>query len=64
MAPNKRMDAADDDDEEGDVAVNSPAIDKERQWEMRPVAPVSPSPFTPRTQAFNALDRRLPLRQS
>jgi hypothetical protein len=61
MLPNDQ--AADDEDEDGEEgghsAVVSPATDK--QWEMQPVTPGA-TPFTPRTQAFHTLERKLPLR--
>jgi len=56
MLPNKNMGKLADDD---DDSSSSPTNDK--QWEMQPQTPRS-TPFTPRTQAFHALDRRLPLR--
>ena len=55
MWPNKNMGKLDDDDDDA----SSPTNDKE--WEMQPQTPRG-TPFTPRTQAFHALDRRLPLR--
>jgi hypothetical protein len=40
----------------------------EKAWEMSNVPPRTPTalrqPFTPRTLAFNTLDRKLPLRSS
>jgi hypothetical protein len=46
---------------------DSPASDRgEKAWEMGnyPRSPmVANPPFTPRTMAFNTLDRKLPLRQ-
>lgn len=55
MMPNKELDIDNDDDDDG-----SPATDK--QWEMQPRTPGTAIPFTPRTQAFQTLDRKLPLR--
>lgn len=62
MLPNKKASS-----EEEDVDENSssgpPTTDK--QWEMAPVTPrTTATPFTPRTQAFHTLDRKLPLRYS
>ena len=61
MWPNKINDIHDEDDE-GSVSSES----KEgRNWEMHSMkSPVSvrAMPYTPRTQAFHTLDRRLPLR--
>jgi hypothetical protein len=56
MLPNKDLDkpAADSDDEE-DSPVKK---DKAPEVELQQV------PFTPRTQAFHALERKLPLRAS
>lgn len=49
-----------DDDDDDDYTPS-----KERAWEMNPI-PSTPRtgtmPFTPRTQAFNTLERKLPLR--
>lgn len=45
-------------DEEED---DSPKTDK--HYEMMPATPRQPMPFTPRTQAFHTLDRKLPFRQ-
>ena len=56
MWPNKNMTKMDDDDDDDE---SSPAEIK--QWEMTPQTPRG-TPFTPRTQAFHALDRKLPLR--
>jgi len=58
MWPNKNIEFFDDDDEDGKSS--SPTHD-DKQWEMQPQTPRS-TPFTPRTQAFNTLDRKLPLR--
>ena len=56
MLPNKELDMESDDDD--DYA--APPTDK--QWEMMPRTPGTAVPFTPRTQAFHTLDRKLPLR--
>ncbi|KAK3329063.1 hypothetical protein B0H66DRAFT_12327 [Apodospora peruviana] len=62
MLPNKELDIEDSDDE--DAGSNGPG-GKEMQWEMQPTTPGRPPvPFTPRTQAFQTLDRKLPLRQN
>ena len=55
MLPNPELDIPDDDDEDDHVR------DKEAV-EMQPTTPPHPVPFTPRTQAFHTLDRKLPLR--
>jgi len=59
MLPNKELDMVDSDDEDDN---GSTRTGKEREWEMQP--PMTPRgvPFTPRTQAFHTLDRKLPLR--
>jgi len=42
---------------------DSPASDRsDHVWEMKSVPKTQPTPFTPRTLAFNTLDRQLPLR--
>jgi len=43
---------------------DSPVSDRsnDRVWEMKNVPKTQPTPFTPRTLAFNTLDRQLPLR--
>lgn len=60
MLPNNELDDVDSDDEESHAPTTS-----DKQWEMQP--PKTPGgttvPFTPRTQAFHILDRKLPLRQ-
>ena len=56
MWPNKNMSKLDNDDDDDD---SSPTQTKE--WEMTPQTPRG-TPFTPRTTAFHALDRKLPLR--
>ncbi|EFX05224.1 hypothetical protein CMQ_3293 [Grosmannia clavigera kw1407] len=65
MLPNKLADLDDDYDSDDGFPVTS-----KKQWEMQPRPMLSPAlgntatttPFTPRTQAFHALDRKLPLR--
>ncbi|KAL1865294.1 hypothetical protein VTK73DRAFT_5295 [Phialemonium thermophilum] len=59
MLPNKKM----DDEEEIDSPAESTSPATFKEWEMQPTAGSS-TPFTPRTQAFNTLDRKLPLRYS
>jgi len=58
MWPNKELDKVEDEDDE---PKKSPKSDK--GWEMQPQTPRSPLrvPYTPRTQAFQTLDRKLPL---
>lgn len=58
MLPNKELDLEDSDDEDG---YHGPK-DKGEAVEMQPTQPQVP--FTPRTQAFHTLDRKLPLRYS
>lgn len=64
-------DADDDDDDEVESGSD---LGREKSWEMTGFrAPMSPGarsmmsghsvPFTPRTQAFQTLDRKLPLRR-
>lgn len=54
MWPNPELDIVDDDEDDDH------AHSKE-QVEMQPTTPRA-VPFTPRTQAFHTLDRKLPLR--
>jgi hypothetical protein len=44
---------------------DSPASERsnDKEWELKPVPKQQPTPFTPRTLAFNTLDRQLPLRE-
>ena len=61
MLPNKQIDLEDSDDEE----FGSPhQKDKGAAVELQPPPPHLQMPFTPRTQAFHTLDRKLPLRYS
>ncbi|KAK3393848.1 hypothetical protein B0H63DRAFT_444055 [Podospora didyma] len=55
MLPNPENDFDDDSDDDNVGG---------KQWEMQPQPPMTPRtvPFTPRTLAFNTLDRKLPLR--
>lgn len=59
MLPNKELDAeGDDDDDDGLPAGGA------KEWEMQPRTPATATPFTPRTQAFHTLDRKLmPMRK-
>lgn len=61
MLPNDQAKDDDEEEEGGTPAAAAPATDK--QWEMQPVTPGA-TPFTPRTQAFHTLERKLPLRYS
>ncbi|KAJ4290739.1 hypothetical protein N0V88_006488 [Collariella sp. IMI 366227] len=66
MLPNKELDMydSDDDDEEYARAIRNrkKAAGKEMGMELQPTPPHQQTPFTPRTQAFHTLDRKLPLR--
>ncbi|KAK0731527.1 hypothetical protein B0H67DRAFT_76457 [Lasiosphaeris hirsuta] len=55
MLPNKELDMEESDDDDHVT---------DKNWEMQPTTPGAPGivPFTPRTQAFHTLDRKLPLR--
>lgn len=74
MLPNKDLDRMDDsdepddDDDDDDYVRKDKAKAKAAAIELQPTtAPPqgdSQVPFTPRTQAFHALDRKLPLRAS
>lgn len=55
MLPNPELDIKDEEEDE-----YGPRSDK--QWEMMPRTPGTAVPFTPRTQAFHTLDRKLPPR--
>jgi hypothetical protein len=62
MFPNPKNDINEDEDEdEYNQTGKQPAGDK---WEMQPPASARSIPFTPRTQAFHTLERKLPLRQN
>jgi hypothetical protein len=58
MWPNPELDIPHDDDDDDHVH------SKEEEVEMQPTPPQATAamPFTPRTQAFHTLDRKLPLR--
>lgn len=53
MWPNPELDIPEDDDEDDHVR-------SKEEVEMQPTS----VPFTPRTQAFHTLDRKLPLRSN
>ena len=55
MLPNPELDIPED-DEDDDHVHNKEAV------EMQPTTPRTAVPFTPRTQAFHTLERKLPLR--
>ncbi len=59
MLPNKQIDMEDSDDEEFG---SSKQKDKGVAVELQPPPPALQMPFTPRTQAFHTLERKLPLR--
>lgn len=61
MIPNKELDLyeSDEDDE-----FSVPSQKKGDSVQMQPTPPPQQVPFTPRTQAFHTLDRKLPLRYS
>jgi hypothetical protein len=62
MLPNKELDMYEsDDDEEYGLPAQK---DKGVAVELQPTPPHPQVPFTPRTQAFHTLDRKLPLRYS
>jgi hypothetical protein len=61
MLPNKQLDMEDSDDED---EFGHGAKNKGVAVEMQPTPPHQQVPFTPRTQAFHTLDRKLPLRYS
>lgn len=59
MLPNKQLDhPIDDEDDEGPVKTHVTS----HNVELQPQTPRMAMPFTPRTQAFQTLDRKLPLR--
>jgi hypothetical protein len=60
MIPNKKLDEMVDSDDE-----DSPVAKEGKNWEMQSMkSPATPRtmPYTPRTMAFQTLDRKLPLR--
>lgn len=57
MLPDKQLDADNGDDDDDDVSADG------KEWEMQPRTPATATPFTPRTQAFHTLDRKLPMRK-
>ncbi|KAK4144764.1 uncharacterized protein C8A04DRAFT_36333 [Dichotomopilus funicola] len=61
MIPNKELDMYDSDDEDNDYRKPA-ARDKGVTVQMQPTPPNEQMPFTPRTQAFHTLERKLPLR--
>jgi hypothetical protein len=63
MLPNKELDMYDSDDEDDEYG-RHPTKDKGVSVQMQPTPPSEQVPFTPRTQAFHTLDRKLPLRYS
>ncbi|KAK4240870.1 hypothetical protein C8A03DRAFT_12863 [Achaetomium macrosporum] len=65
MLPNKELDMEDDsDDEDYGPSQKDKAKGVAVSVEMQPTPPAQQVPFTPRTQAFRTLDRKLPLRYS
>jgi hypothetical protein len=60
MLPNKQLDMEESDDEE----YGGNQKDKGVAVELQPTPPPQQMPFTPRTQAFHTLERKLPLRAS
>ncbi|KAL2128382.1 hypothetical protein VTI74DRAFT_9264 [Chaetomium olivicolor] len=63
MLPNKELDMYDSDDEDDYISTRK-GHGKEVAVEMQPTPPHQQMPFTPRTQAFHTLDRKLPFRHS
>lgn len=57
MIPDKRIDQIMEEEDEEEFSK------AHKQWEMQPQTPRE-VPFTPRTQAFHTLDRKLPLRSN
>ena len=55
MVPRKNDNKLDEDEDDG--------VTESKHYEMMPATPRQPMPFTPRTQAFHTLDRKLPFRQ-
>lgn len=65
MWPNKKLNDVDENDND---SLAEPEPKGQLRMEMQSIGMKSPTsmrstPFTPRTQAFNTLDRQLPLRQ-
>lgn len=63
MIPNKELDMYDSDNEDDDYRKPA-ARDKGVTVQMQPTPPNEQLPFTPRTQAFHTLERKLPLRNN
>jgi hypothetical protein len=63
MLPNKEIDMYDEDDDDEEYG-SAAAKNKGVTVQMHPTPPNEQVPFTPRTQAFHTLDRKLPLRHS
>jgi hypothetical protein len=63
MLPNKEIDMYDEDDDDEEYG-SAAAKNKGITVQMHPTPPNEQVPFTPRTQAFHTLDRKLPLRHS
>lgn len=61
MIPNKDLDVEEDEDEDNYYYSGRPK-EKGVAVEMTPTPPAQQVPFTPRTQAFHTLERKLPLR--
>ena len=55
MWPDPTLSADFEDDEDEETTAH------DKQWEMQPTTPGA-VPFTPRTQAFHTLDRKIPSR--
>lgn len=64
MLPNKELDMMDPDDDDDDKYYYSgnPKEPKDKAVELQTSPPHQQVPFTPRTQAFHALERKLPFR--
>lgn len=59
MVPNKELDMMEDSDDEDDYGS---ARSRDKAIDLQPTPTAQQVPFTPRTQAFHALERKLPLR--
>ncbi|KXX82222.1 hypothetical protein MMYC01_201784 [Madurella mycetomatis] len=59
MIPNKELDMMEDSDDEDDYGS---ARSRDKAIDLQPTPTAQQVPFTPRTQAFHALERKLPLR--